>query len=535
MFTPLRIDQNFHNRLENKLCALYNVQMTSKNIKTIALMMAITLTGKAMGILRDRMQATYFGTYSTEGIAFTQASILPLVFLDVMFASVISASFIPIFNKYLENEGKQAAFALAARFIRIVLLATIVATIIAVIFAGPLYAIFLDGADLAPAVRMLGVRLLRMMFPIMMITSLAFAFTGVLQSLGQYYIPAAMSVASNSVILLYYFFLIERFGVYGLAVAFLIGWSCQVLIQIPFLIKVGFFAKRTESAVYDLRDIGKLALPVMVASWLGSVNFLVNARASVNLYGGEHGVVSIRMAHNLYLVITGIVVLSVANLLFPTLSKFAARSEWQEYEDFLRSSLRSLLFLLIPMSLGLMAVARPLVALVYQGGRFQETSVEITALALFFYSIGIVGFGFQVILSRACFALEDGKGPLVTALIAMALNFILSFALAPSMEIAGPALASSLAVSMAALGLFIRLRGRLTGLWTLDMTVDAVKILILAALMYLILWWFEFGIVGAVVIGAGFYFCGALIFRVKEARMVVEWINTIVSQRRLRP
>ena len=499
--------------------------MTSKTISTVGLMMAITLIGKLMGILRDSMQAMYFGTYSAEGIAFMQASILPRVFLDIAFASVFSASFIPVFNRYLETQGKQAAFDLAARFIRFILLATVCATIIAVIFAGPLYTIFLDGEALAYDVRPLGIQLLRIMFPIIIISSMAFSLTGILQSLWQYYIPAAMSIASNGVILLYYFFFIDSFGVTGLAVAFLLGWTCQVLIQIPFLVKHKFsiFTKGGGS----LRDVGQLAIPVMVATWISPVNFLVNMRASVNLYGGEHGVVAISFAHSLFTVITGLVVLSVANILFPTLSKFAANNNWGDYTAFLRSSLRGLLFLLIPMTFGLMAVARPLVSLIFEGGRFHATSVEITATALFFFSLGIVGFGMQVIFSRACFALQDGKGPLVTAVIAMMINLVLSFALVSEMEIAGPALASAIAISVAGLGLFIRLMQKLPEpLWTRDMTIDVIKILILAVAMY---WLVTFLLANtfmilAIVVGAAVFFVGALIFGVIEAKITVEWI-----------
>ena len=511
---------------------------------TVGVMMSITLTGKIMGILRDRMQSVYYGTYSMEAIAFEQASFLPRVFLDIMFASIFSASFIPVFNRYLETKGKEAAFQLAASFIKFLLLVTIAVTALCIIFAVPIYNLFLGGQYLAPETRDLGVLLLRMMFPIMVISSLAFSLTGILQSLGKFNIPAAMSVASNGIILLYYFFFIDYFGVYGLAVAFLLGWSAQVLIQIPFLVKQQFFTSANFKVSFKdskaMREIGQLTLPVMVASWLGPVNFLVNGRASITLYGGEHGFVALNRAHVLYTVITGLFVLSLANVLFPTLSKLAAHKDWKEYAVFLRTSLRGLLFLLLPITFGLMAVAEPLVRLVFQGGRFQDTSVEITATALFFFSLGIVGFGLQIILSRACFALQDGKGPLITSVLAMVINFILSFALAPSMEIGGPAMASSIAISLAAVGLLMRLRQKLPEtLWTWRMTIDTSKMLILALAMYIAVR-YGLGILDTrfienslaarvlmvcipVGLGAGIYMIGAFILRIPEAKFAAEW------------
>ena len=556
-------------------------------ISKIILMMAITLTGKVMGILRDRMQGIHYGTYTIEGIAFEQAALLPRTFLDIMFASVFSASFIPIFNRYLETKGQEAAFNLAARFIKGLLLITITISLLSIVLAAPLHSLLLDGEALAPETRDLAITLLRIMFPIMIISSLAFSLTGILQSLGQFNIPAAMSIASNGIILAYYFFFIERFGVYGLAIAFLIGWSAQVAIQIPFLYRRGFFKtlglcpkprkllkkfdqnfrmgifmkdlikipklkflsnffKKVRGGLgaepprsSDLHEVWRLALPVMVASWLVPVNFLVNTRAAVNLYGGLHGFVSISRAHGLFIVITGLFVMSLANMLFPALSKLAAREDWAAYAAYLRSSLRGMLFVLLPMTFGLMILARPLVRLVFLGGRFQELSVEITATALFFYSLGIVGFGLQLVLSRACFALQDGRGPLFTALLAMGINFVLSFALAPGMEIAGPALASAIAISVAGLGLALRLWRRMI-IWDINASFEVGKMLVLAVLMYFAVSAWMPGIEAVfagddlparlmvVVVPAGiglsFYFVSALILKVPEARMGMEWL-----------
>ncbi|MCL1989035.1 MAG: murein biosynthesis integral membrane protein MurJ [Firmicutes bacterium] len=531
-----------------------------KIANTVGLMMIITLVGKIMGILRDRMQGVYFGTDTIESIAFTQASLLPRVFLDIMFASVLSASFIPIFNRYLETKDKEAALRLAASFVKIIFVITAVISLLAVIFAEPIYMLFwvdqtADSSVSAETIS-LGIMLLQIMFPIMLISGLAFSFTGILQSMGQFNIPAAMSVASNGVILLYYWFFIDYFGVVGLAIAFLVGWSMQVFIQIPFLLKHGFFGyfaankkdltnlsnlSSTDSSNKSaLQEIGKLTLPVMVASWLAPVNFLVNNRAAINLYGGGPAVVALNYANNLYAVITGLFVLSLANVIFPELSKLAAHDNWQEYTAFLKNSLRWLIFFLIPMSFGLMAVARPLVILVYQDGLFQEESVRITATALFFFSVGILGFGLQAILSRACFAIKDGKSPLIMAVLAIIINFVLSFALVPTLEIGGPALASAVAVTVAAAGLLIRLQRRLSDkLLDTQIIFNAVKVLVLSIFMYFaVIFAIEFFesifvdnalnrviiLTVPAVIGLLIYIVGAFICKVPESKLAMRWI-----------
>ena len=515
--------------------------------------MAIMLVGKVLGLLRDRMLGVQFGAYTPEGIAFMQASLLPRQFLDIMFAAVFSASFIPVFNRYLETKGEAAAFTLAAKFMLVTGAITAVVTLVAVGFASPIYALFFDGAMAPPGTRELGVSLLRLLFPLMVFSGLAFSVTGVLQSMGEFRIPAAMSAVSNGLILLYYFLFIDRFGVYGLAVAFLVGWASQLLIQLPFLVKVGFFRREHFPSLRGLwkdeglRQMAQLAVPVMVATWLGPVNLLVNGRAVVNLYGGEHGFVAINFANQLYTIITGLFVLSLANVLFPALSKLAAVEEWAQYAKTLRESLRSLLFLLIPMAFGLAAVAHPLVRLVFQGGRFQEESVAITATALVFFAVGIVGFGFHVVLTRACYAMQFGRGPLLTAVLAMAVNGVLSFVLAPVLLIGGPALASSLSISVASAILFALMVRRLPkgALWHRAFVKDAAKCVVLSVGLFFVargvLYFLEAAalpdnvlmrvvtVAVPALLGGALYALGSWFWRVPEAVKLCGWVRKKIS------
>jgi len=148
-------------------------------------------------------------------------------------------------------------------------------------------------------------------------------------------------------------------------------------------------------------------------------------------------------------------------------------------------------------------------------------------------------------LSRASYALEDGRGPLLTGVAAMVINFVLSFAFAPVMEIAGPALASAIAISVAGIGLFVMLYKRLKkdgcGFWSFRDTLDGIKILAAAGIMYVVVvravglfeGYFEgSGIVaqgivvaGPAVLGAGVYFLGVLLFGVPEVRGIVRRIR----------
>jgi len=509
-----------------------------KNVKparTVAIMMSITIIGKIMGVLRDSMQANAFGADTVESIAFAQASMLPRNFLDIMFAAAFSASFIPVFTSYMETKGKQAAFDLAALFITVVTVLTAGVALISMLLAEPIFVLSLRAEALPYGTVSLGITLLRYMFPLMVLSGLAFSFTGVLQSLGEFRIPAAMSIVSNGIILVYYFFFIDRFGVYGLAVAFLIGWGAQGVIQLPFLIKHKFkFRFRFDLKDPGLRQIGALALPVLISSWIVPINIMINVNAASNLYGGEFGVNAIQFAHGLFAIVSGVFVLSVANVIFPKLSRQAATMDNSGFSQTVNETVRVLLFFLLPLTFGLMALSQPLVQLVYGGGLFGETAVHITGTALFYFSIGVVGYGLLIVLSRACYASFDGRTPIIAALVAIVVNAVLSFALAPYLEIAGPALAGAISQTLGAVILVVALTRKGVLKWPRAMVVEIVKMLFCAGVMLVVVLFIlykmsdvhvvlQLGVTGAA--GVVVYFGLAWVVRIKEMSWVAKFLS----------
>jgi len=509
---------------------------TTRPARTVAVMMAITIIGKLMGVLRDRMQAVNFGADTAEGIAFTQASLLPRTFLDVMFAAAFSASFIPVFTSYMETKGKRAAFDLASTFISITTVLTFAVVVVSMFFAEPIFVLSLRGDEFPYGTIALGARLLRFMFPLMIFSGLAFSFTGMLQSLGEFRLPAAMSVVSNGAILVYYFFFIDRFGVQGLAVAFLVGWALQGIIQLPVLVRHKFrFRFRLDLGDPGIRQIGRLAVPVLVSSWVLPVNILVNVSASSQLYGGEFGVVAITLANSLFAIVSGVFILSVSNLIFPKLSRHIAVKDDTGFSSTLNETVRVLLFLLLPLTLGLMSLATPLVRLVHGGGLFCERAIEITGTALLYFAPGVVGYGLLLVLSRACYARMDGRTPILAGAVAIVANGVLSFTLAPVLDIAGPALAGTISQTLGAAVLIVSLSRQRILLWGRDTVVDITKMVACAVVMLVAVLLFLRQMNGVAVVlqvgvsamvGGVVYFVLAWLFRIRE----MMWVKNMLRR-----
>ena len=179
-------------------------------VQVVSYIMIITLIGKVLGLLRDQMLAWNYGI-GMEANAFTAASRIPRVFFDAVFASAVSSSFIPVFNEYMEKEGKERAFLFSSNFISIMGLVTILMSVLGTIFAPQLTNVFVDFSN-AQTIS-LCIQLLKILMPMLFFTGIAFSFVGILQSLDEFTIPAAMSIVSNGIIIIYYLVFSEKFGI----------------------------------------------------------------------------------------------------------------------------------------------------------------------------------------------------------------------------------------------------------------------------------------------------------------------------------
>ena len=445
---------------------------------TVGAVMVLTLLGKVLGLVRDMMLGHKFSTgmFST---AFLAASRIPRNFFDAIFASAISASFIPVFNEYLTRDGKREAFRLANAFVTVMALATAALSALGMVFSGELTTFFADGFDAPTAA--LCAQLLRVLFPSIIFTGIAFSMVGILQSLGEFNVPALISAVSNAVIILYYVFLCDRFGVEGLAVAFLVGWAMQAVVQIPSLRKNGYIYRpclRHEG----LRKIFLLMLPVMVSTWIQPINLAVATKYASHIYEGA-AVSAIEYANTLYTILVGVFVLSITNVIFPSLSKLGAQGDEEAFSRTIDSTLGAMLYFLVPMTVGVAVLARPIVRLLYEWGAWDTFSTNITATALAFLSLGMIGYGVQAVLSRAYYAVQSGRMPLVTGIASIVVNFALCALLAPKWGIAGLTAASSIAATVPAVLLLAALMRRYPNLLRCGFASDFIKTLVCAALM----------------------------------------------------
>jgi putative peptidoglycan lipid II flippase len=321
-----------------------------------------------------------------------------------------------------------------------------------------------------------------------------------------------------------------------------VGWLLQGLIQIPPLYKLGYrYRPSLQIRSEGMKKVFTLMGPVMVSTWVQPINLVINSRFGSRLYEGA-GVSALEYATNLYLVIAGTFVLSITNVIFPRLSRMTAGGQEGDFRDTLRQTLHGCLFFVLPMSAGLMVVAKPLISFLYGGGEFDEFSIQITSTALVWLSLGMVGYAIQNILSRAYFAKQDGRGPLVAGAISIGVNILLCMVLAKPFEVAGLAFSSAVSSTVYALLLLAPMQRQGARLLDGDMVKDLGKMLAASIGMGLCAWavlrWAETvlpaGKLGELMTlgltaltGVAVYGLLALALRLKEAQLGVSFLTRL--------
>ncbi len=383
----------------------------------------------------------------------------------------LSSAFIPTFTGFLVKEDRESAWRLASGIGNLVTLTLSLLALIATFFAPQIVRYFLvSGFASDPAREQLTIHLLRIMLPSAVLFGLSGLLMGILNSHQVFLVPAlAPSLYSIGIIIGVLFFA-PTLGVDGLAWGVLLGASLHLLIQVPALLRL---KGRTYLPGFGLdnpavREVLRLMGPRILGVAVVQINFWVNIWLASWMVEGS--VTTLTYGFTLMLMAQAVIAQSIATAAMPTFSAQVARNQIDEIRSSLAATLRGVIFLALPASLGLILLREPIVSMLLERGAFTRQYVAMTAWALLWFAAGLVGHSVLEILSRAFYAFHDTRTPVVIGAIAMGLNVIFSFAFSALfskigwMPLGGLALANSLATALEAITLFIIMRRRMNGI-----------------------------------------------------------------------
>lgn len=397
--------------------------------KSIGIVMIITVFSRLLSLASSMVYLTYYGI-SLEMDIYSYAIQLP----NIIFTSLGNALVyvvIPIFAGYIGTAQKDRAFKFADNVITISSFFTLLLSIIGMAAAPAILALTRfreQGYDFALVS-------LRIMFPVMIFYGLGFIFQGMLQSLGNYNMPALISVPSSLTVILYVYILGSRFGIIGLLVATFIGLMLQALILVPSVWKTGYrYRPSLQFGNKDVKEALRLTPAVLVSASAYQLNMLFNTTLSANF---KDTVSIMTTVQNLVLYAILAFVYSVTSVVFPKLTMMAARNDMEGFKNSLLNIINLIIYFLVPATAGFIAVSRQLFDFLYGWGRVTAGDVALAGSLLALYSLGITGIGIKEVLDRAFYSLKDTKKPAINGVIIMTVNVISSLTLIKLADLSG--------------------------------------------------------------------------------------------------
>jgi putative peptidoglycan lipid II flippase len=429
---------------------------------------AATMTSRVLGLVRDQVLAFLFGA-GDQMDAYNIAFRIPNLVRDLFAEGAMSAAFVPTFTRTLAIEGRERAWRLGNLVVNALLLATGIIVAAGMVFAEPLVTAFASAYAAVPGKLELTVSLTRVMFPFLVLVAVATALMGMLNSLHRFFIPAvspAMFNVGSIVCTLGLAPVMPMLGwpvIMAPAIGVLVGGFGQMAVQWPSLRREGY----RYQPVLDVRDEGLrrvLALmgPGVVGLAAVQINLFVNSILATG--EGTSAVSALSYAFRLMYMPIGIFGVSIATAVVPTLSRQAAKNDAAGMRETVSNGLRMMLMLNVPATVGLMVLATPIVALIFEHGAFTPAHTAATAAALAFYAPGLVGYSAVKIAVPSFYSLRDSRTPVIVSAATVLLNVVLNLTLVRVMGFTGLALGTAASAIFNASVLLWLLRARLAGI-----------------------------------------------------------------------
>jgi putative peptidoglycan lipid II flippase len=400
------------------------------NTKAAGIIGLAVMCSRLLGLLREQIFAALFGGGAAMD-AFTAAFRIPNLLRDLFAEGALSTAFVTTFSKTIARGSDADAWRLANKVATMTALVLGLLCILGMVFSDELVRLLAPGFDAEKTA--LTAHLTRIMFPFILLVSLAALVMGMLNAKNVFGVPAMASSFFNmgsivgGVTLGYW--MDPHFGpraLIGLAFATVFGGALQLLVQLPSLGRLGYRFRPD----FLWRDPGVKAIlllmgPAVIAASTTQVNVLVNSMFASRL--GDGAIFWLAIAFRLMQLPLGLFGVALGTVTLPLLSRLVATGRMDAFRTELARAMRLAFLLTIPSMAGLMMLAEPIISVLYQHGKFDAREAAQAAGALRFYAIGLAGYAALKVLVNAFYALERRKTPMLVSFLAVGLNLLFNW------------------------------------------------------------------------------------------------------------
>jgi putative peptidoglycan lipid II flippase len=382
---------------------------------------------RVLGLVREMVSASYFGIHGPIN-AFTVAFQIPNLVRALVADAALSSAFVPVFSELLEKGERKRAWRVASTLFWLMLLGL-----------GALSALFILVAQwvIAPFHAVdphLAANLSRVLFPIVALLGVSGIVVGILNSYDHFTVPALSPVFWNLAIIAGLVIGVPHASatsskLYIYAASILVATLIQVFLPMPWLRgRDGHLQLVLDWRDPAVRRVFKLMVPVTLGLGLINVNAVIDTFFASRFIDPTISPAAIQKAFLVYMLPQGMFSVAIATVLFPSLSRFAARGDLDGFRETVSTGLRQISFLLVPAAVVSAVLAEPIIRILFQRGQWAPAQTPVVAYALAAFSAGLVFNGAMLMLNRAFFSLQSNWIPTVVALGNLALNALLDAA-----------------------------------------------------------------------------------------------------------
>ena len=445
-------------------------------MRTSYILMIVTIISKVFGLLREKTLAYFFGL-SVVADAFLIAFQIPMAFTNVI-SGATANGFIPMYNQAIESKDREYADRFTASFTNLIFIITGIISIILVVFAKQLVVLMAPGFEGEKL--SLSIFMTRMGLLSLSVTSMMSVFKAYLQIKRRFVVSVVHAIVQNILMMSFMYFAYKN-GYNYLGIGILISFIFQYIIFFPYLKKEGYKHK----IFIDFKDphlklMMSMILPIIVSTSVIELNFMISKALASDI---ESGVSILNYAYKIQGFVTGIVITSVITAVYPQMARNASLENYADLKKSTLMGLSTIMFLVIPATVGLFIFAGPIIEILFVGGKFTVEDAMKTRPVLALYAIGLIGIGFREIMSRVFYTLDDSKTPVINSVLMVAVNTILSLILVKSRGVEGLALATSVSFLLGGILLIFPLKKRVGSLIDKKILVNIFKIIISSTLM----------------------------------------------------
>jgi len=416
--------------------------------KTLATVSSMTMISRVTGLVREVLFASIFGAdgYTDAfAIAFRIPNFLRRLFAEGAF----SQAFVPILCEYKDQKSRVETKELIDR-VATILTWTMVVTCVIGILTSPMLVYFIaTGLEENEEYFDASVFMARIMLPYISFMSFIALAGSILNAWNEFKITSLTSVILNLTFIITLLFIVPctSHPIYAMAFAVPISGMLQALVQIPMLHKIGMLPRITLNPTIGLPNLGvrrilKKMVPAIFAVSVAQVSLMINTNIASHLGKGSISLLS--YGDRLMELPTALLGVAVGTILLPNLSKANTGKNYVEYSSLLDWGLRLTSLFALPSAVGLITLSVPLIATLFQHGKFGIESVNITSQIIVAYGIGLIGLIMVKILAPGFYAKQNVKTPVKVAISILIATQLMNYILVPLLSLAGLALSISI-------------------------------------------------------------------------------------------